>query len=277
MVRETGKRIGRPWFPEGDGRRAAGRVRGRGGPGHRVHEIHQAKEGGLIENRVRDLLLAAPGAAEGDAGAQAGLWIATATGINRVRGGEWTAFRDLKKLAGSDVRRLHWHGDKLWYVTAAGGLGHFDGSQWRELAGETHWKDHSDADLHLVALDPDREALWCVAKEGDMGRYDIATRRWEAFTAPGDGYQLLAVAVDPGAQTPSLLAGTSKGVLRLNAADGRWTTSGLEDSSVRSVDCGPGATVAVASPKTDQDPALVFAMQADSKWRRIVGPGRWRR
>ncbi|MCY2986961.1 MAG: hypothetical protein NTY19_03725, partial [Planctomycetota bacterium] len=230
---------------------------------HGWDAIHQAAGGKLLDNAVHDLLADPAGR----------IWIATTAGLNRVEAGRWERWNEVPQLVGRNVRRLAWAQDKLWYVTAEGGLGTFGQEAWRTVAGESGWQTCTDADVAHVADDPRHDQLWFLARNQTLGLYDRRTRSWTGFTPPEGEVSIRAIAPAADAAAPALLAATSRGAFRLDPQTQAWTPAGLDQESLQAIDAGPAGVVAVTQA-TKVRSAAIHVQSATPEWRTAIGSGR---
>jgi ligand-binding sensor domain-containing protein len=227
-----------------------------------VHDwvaFHRAGAGGLSDDRVRDLVVAPHG----------DVWVATDSGIDRYRGGRWQHFTP---PVGKAVAQLHVQGDDLWYRTAGGGLGCFDGSNWRTVTSETRWGRRGDDDIAQVAHDASRNWLWFAAKNGSVGRYDRTTRVWDEFPAPS-GAVISSTRAGAGPNQPHLWASTDAGLIGLDAVKRRWSAPVLPNLNVTAFDAGNGSVVAIGKPRAQPDSPPLLVAADRGPWRTLVGGG----
>lgn len=219
----------------------------------------RAKSDELLDDRVRDLTKGPDGS----------LWLATGSGINRFHAGSWQRFTK-PTLAGADIRRLIWEADELWYVTARGGLGKFDGTNWTTLVGEGSWGEYGDADVKLACLDPVRDRIWLMSNDR-VGCYDRKTRTWVHNLPAPPGAN--AIAAGTSKDQPILWAATQNGVWSLKEGAANWTGPSLPDQNALSVDVASTLT-AVAIAGTDKFALPSAFVSGGSEWKKLTGNGK---
>ncbi|MEK6261914.1 MAG: two-component regulator propeller domain-containing protein, partial [Planctomycetota bacterium] len=230
---------------------------------HAWQEPITASADGLLDNRVRDLVSDPDGV----------LWIATAAGINRYDppSGVWQRFTATDVLAGTDVVRLRWLDDALWYVTAEGGLGRLDRTGGTVLIRESGWGRYENQDVAAVASDP-QSRLWFATHKGDVGRYDPEHRQWfDVGSSPATGkVRVLAAPVQPDA---TVWLGTEHELLRwkLPEGDTPGTWQVALPSGVDQLDVQGPSVVARLTPGTDRPFAAVSTSEVGTNWQTVVG------
>lgn len=113
------------------------------------------------------------------AGGRHELWVATRqSGIYRLAGGTWTAFRAPTAIGQWRVTRLLEHvdgGGRSWlWATTNQGLARFDGTEWTLFGRE---QGLADVDLLGLSLIPDRNGravLWVGSYASGLQRIDVA-------------------------------------------------------------------------------------------------------
>jgi len=268
---------------------------------HAWQGVHSASPQGLLDGRVHDLAVDSHGT----------VWVATAGGINRfhVEEHRWERFvaeqaragattakvvekeaaqgtqerkegQTARVLVGSNVLRLHCRQDALWYVTAGGGVGCFDGEDWRTVAPEQGWVGRSDGDVVHLIQETDPRRLWFVDRGQTLARYDGSTRRWDfrwascPGTANGQAITALADGVDENGS--ALWVGTGSGLYALDpdaGKQGKWTRAQVAPLPVEALDAaGDAVVVKLASSEADRPPCAYVHVDGDA-WRKALGAG----
>ena len=243
----------------------------------------------LLDDRVRDIAFDGEGR----------LWIATAGGINRFDPitGECASFAETPGLAGKDIMSLALGDQTVWYATAKGGLGRFDGQAWTVLAPESGWKTHGQEELAVVIEDATTSDLWFLTDQGAVARYNPEHRQWHDHGEFHASDQVRAAALTSG-DSAALWVGTDDGLRKLQLPETLNETptrseaqTGTEtqpigeritpsDAHYRTVRTGQveqldsdGDHVAVKL-RTETEKATVVSVTEDgSQWRTVVGGG----
>lgn len=220
----------------------------------------------LPDDRIRDL------ATDG----QGRVWIATAGGLSRFepKSGQCESFSVQTGLAGTDVTHLSVAGDELWYVTAGGGLGHFDGAAWSVLAPESGWKNLQSENVALTVHGSDADSAWFVGQQGEVARYSLAGRRWDLLPDLPDSPAVTgAVTTDRGVER--LWLGTPRGLLTPSQPDSQgetqWKT--ILPFPVDHLD-GRGDRLIVQEASGNGGTGRILVNTSGKNWRTAAGSGK---
>lgn len=261
---------------------------------HAWQAVHSASPKGLLDDRVHDLAVDSDGA----------VWVATAGGINRfhVEENRWDRFvakqtaADTRTekvaekegegpiadvLVGSDVLRLHRRENELWYVTAGGGVGCFDGKSWRTVAPENGWDGRNDGDVVHVIQEANSRKLWFVDRKQTLARYDRTTRCWDSdgwASCPdtANGQTITALADGTDEDRFVLWVGTGNGLYAFDPQDGekgKWTPAPIAALPVEALDAAAGAVVVKLAPSAADRPPCAYVRAEKDAWRKAVGDG----
>ena len=133
------------------------------------------------------------------------------------------------------------HAGALWIGTWGGGLSRVSGSGFLLMAGADAAPEPAglpDRDVTALARD-EGSGLWIGLRNGTLLRRDAGAGSYRTYPTAGAGQILCIVPLGDG----EVWAGTSKGIVRLDAGSGRWTL--LEHDPKDAGSLGPGYVPAI--------------------------------
>jgi len=139
------------------------------------------------------------------------VWVGTAGGAARFKGGSWTKFTTAEGLVSNKVQAVAVDGKgTVWFGTDKG-INSFDGSKWQTYTARDKHLEWNDT--KVLSVEPGTDAVWAATGPKDLARFD--GKEWRKYMELHPG--VTSIMND----TRRTWFGSPTGLFRLNN-DGEW-------------------------------------------------------